>query len=115
MDRLPGRADEIPEDPLGQALPGFAVAAGLGGDRWEFMVVAELLEPIDGVVAGVVIGEDLGEEDAQGDPGGVDPLAPQMVDVTASGLDEGPRENPEEGEPLLLYELVSEVIELVAR
>ena len=115
MDRLPGRADEIPEDPLGQALPGFAGAAGLGGDRGEFLIVGELLEPIDGVVAGGVIGEDLGEEDAQGDPGGVDPLTPPMVDVTASGLDEGPRENPEEGEPLLLDELVSEVMELVAR
>ena len=114
MDRLPGPSDQIPEDPLGQALPGLAVAGGLGGDRGESLVVAELLEPIDGVIAGVVVGEDLGEEDAQGDPGGVDPLPPEMVGVAASRLDEGSREELEEGEPLLLCEVVSEGIELVA-
>jgi hypothetical protein len=93
-DRLPGPADEIPGDPLGEALPGFAVAARLGGDRWESVVRAELLEAVDGVVAGVVIGEGLGEEDAQGDPRGVDPLTPGIVGKTARGRDEGPGKEP---------------------
>jgi hypothetical protein len=79
------------------------------------VVVAELLESVDGVVAGVVIGEDLREEDAQGDPRGVDPLPPRMVDVTAGRLDKGPRQDPQEGESLVPDELVSEGIELAAR
>jgi len=58
--------NQIPEDPLGQTLPGLAKAGRAGGDRGEPPVVAELLEPVDGVVAGVVVGEDLGEEDAEG-------------------------------------------------
>ena len=62
MDRLPGAADQIPGELLGQALPGLAVAGRLGGDGGEPPVVAELLEPVDGFVAGLVIGEDLGEE-----------------------------------------------------
>jgi len=94
-------------------LPGLAVAGGLGADLGEALVVAELLEPVDGVIAGVVVGEDLGQEDAQGDPGGIDPLPPEMVGVAASRLDEGPREETEEGEPLLLGDVISVAMEWV--
>ena len=61
---------------LGQAGAGLAVAGGLGGDGGESGIVAELLEAIDGVVAGLVVGEDLREEQSEGDPGGVDAVAP---------------------------------------
>jgi len=95
-------------------LTGLAVAGRLGSDRGKPLIVAELLEPIDGVIAGVIVGEDLGEEDAQGDPRGVDPLPPEMVASPTSLLDKRPREDLEEGEPLLLPESVSQGIELVA-
>lgn len=75
------------------------------------MIVAEFLEAIDGVVAGVVVGEDLREEDAEGDPGSVDPLTPGMIVFAAGGLDESPGQVFEEGESLLVAELVSEGIE----
>jgi len=114
MDRTTGLTDEVPHDRLGQAPAGLAVAARLGADGGEPLIVAELLESIDGIVAGVVVGEDLGEEDAQGDPGGVDSLPPEMAAVTARGLDEWPREEVEEGEPLLLTELLAQGIESVA-
>jgi hypothetical protein len=35
----------------------------------------------------VVAGKNLGEEQAQGDPRVVDPVAPEMVAATAGGLD----------------------------
>jgi hypothetical protein len=91
--------NQIPEDPLGQTLPGLAIAGRVGGDRRESLIVAELLKPVDGVIAGVVVGEDLGEKDAQGDPRRVDPFPPPMAKVTASRLNESPGEDPEEGEP----------------
>jgi hypothetical protein len=93
--------DQIPEDPLRQAFPGLAVTGRLGGDFGESLVVSALLEPIDGIIAGVVVGENLGEEDAQCDPRGVDSLPPRMVGVAASRLDERLRQELEEGEPLL--------------
>ena len=58
--------------------------------------MAVLLEPLDGVITGVVIGEHLREEQAQGDPGGVDPVAPPMMAATAGRLDGGAREEFEE-------------------
>jgi hypothetical protein len=106
--------DQIPEDALGQMLPGLAVTGRLGGDRGESLVVSKLLESVDGVIAGVVVGENLGEEDAQCDPRGVDPLPPRMVGVAASRLDVRLRQEIEEGEPLLLCELISVGTELVA-
>ena len=76
---VPVLSDQVPGERLGQALTGLAVAGGLGGDRGELLIVAELLEPIDGLIARLVRGEDLGEEDAQGDPRSVDSIAPAMV------------------------------------
>jgi len=113
MYRFSCPINQVPEGPLGQTLPGLAVAGRLGGDLGESLVVEDLLEPVDGVIAGVVVGEDLGEEDAQGDPGGVEPCPPGMVGVAASRLDERPRQELEEGEPLLLREVISAGMELV--
>src|SRR5512135_3472172 len=78
------------------------------------LIVAELLEPLDGVITGVVIGRDLGEKDSQGNPRGVDAFSPAMVAKSAHLLDECPREDLEEREPLLLGELVAQGIELKA-
>ena len=114
MDRLSGPADEIPGQLLGQTLAGLAVAARLGGHRGKALIVAEFLEPLDGVVTGVVIGKDLGQEDPQGNPRGVDAFSPGMVAESARLLDEVPREDFEERQPLLLAELVSQGIELLA-
>jgi len=111
MDQSSNPPEEIPEDRLGQALSSFAIAGGFAGDGGEPLIVAELLEAIDGVVAGVVVGEDLREEDAEGDPGSVDPLTPGMIVFAAGGLDESPGQVFEEGESLLVAELVSEGIE----
>ena len=77
--------------------------------------MAELLESVDGLLAGMAVGEDLREEEAQGDPGEVDPLAPLMAEGSAGGLDRGPREDREEGEALLPRELIAGGDELVAR
>jgi hypothetical protein len=63
----------------------------------------------------MVVGEDPRENEAHGDPGGVDPLPPQMVAVAVRGLDDSPREDLEEGEPGLLPELVPKANDLVAR
>ena len=100
---------------LRQALACLAVAGGLGRDRGEALIVAVLLEAVDGVITGVVVGEDLGEEETEGDPGGVDPLAPGVVAVTARGFDERPREELEEGKSLILIELIPHGIEPAAR
>src|SRR6516165_3365781 len=115
MDRAPGAADQLPEDPLGQVAPRGAVAGRLGGDRGEPLVVADLLESIDGLITGVVLGEDLREEEAQGDPGRIDPLAPPVVEGAASRRDEGPREDREEGETLPPGEPIAHADEWVAR
>jgi hypothetical protein len=61
---LSGPADELPGQFLGQPLAGLAVAARLGSHRGKALIVAELLEPLDGVVTGVVIGKDLVEMSA---------------------------------------------------
>jgi hypothetical protein len=97
-------------------LTGFAVAGGESGDRRECLIIAVLLEPVDGVVAGVVSGEDLREEEAQRDPWCIDTFTPLMIAMTANGLHERPREDREEREltPLPL-ELVSLKYKLVAR
>ena len=108
MNRSTGASDEVPEEGFGQPLAGLAVAAGVGGDRVQTLVVPELLEPIDGVIARVVIGEDLREEDVQGDPRGVDPLPPVMAEATTGGLNEGAREGVEERESGLSCQAVSE-------
>src|SRR5512147_3278151 len=113
LDRLPGPADEIPGELLGQTLAGLAVAARLGSHRGQALIVAELLEPLDGVVTGVVIGKDLGQEDPQRNPRGVDAFSPGMVAASARLLDESPREDREERQPRLLAELVSQGIELL--
>ena len=78
------------------------------------MIEAVLLESIDGIIAGMVVGEDLGEEDRQRDRRGVDALAPEMMAVAASRFDELPRKEFEEGESLLLLELIAQGIELAA-
>ncbi len=90
MDRSSGLADEVPEDGFGQARSGLAIAGGVGRDGGQAPVVSELLESIDGVVAGVVVGEDLREEDPEGDPRCVDPPTPGVVSLAAEGLDAGP-------------------------
>jgi hypothetical protein len=59
MNRLTRASDEIPEEILGQTLAGVAVAAGVGSDRGQSLIVSKLLEPIDRIIARVVIGEDL--------------------------------------------------------
>jgi hypothetical protein len=114
MYRFSDPINQIPENPFGQTLPGLAVAGRLGADRGESLVVSKLLETIDGFITGVVVGENLGEEDAQCNPRGVDPLPPRMVGVAASRLDVRLRQELEEGEPLLLCELISVGTELVA-
>src|SRR5512135_2918937 len=114
MDRLSGPADELPGQRLGQALAGLAVAARLGGYGGETLIVADLLEVLDGVVTGVVIGQDLGQEDRQGNPRGVDAFSPDMVAEPARLLDERPREELEERQPVLLAELLAQAIELLA-
>jgi hypothetical protein len=114
LDRLSGPADELPDQPFGEALAGLAVAAGLGGDGGEALIVTELLEALDGVVTGVVIGEDLGQEERQGNPGCGDAISPDRVAESARPLDEGPREEPEEGQPLLVAQLVAQGIKLLA-
>jgi hypothetical protein len=48
-------------------MPGVAVAAFRGGDPWEPVIAAVRLESIDGIVTTVVIREDPGQEDGQGD------------------------------------------------
>jgi hypothetical protein len=78
-------------------LAGLAVTSRVGRDLGEALIVAGLLEPLDGVIAGVIIGEHLREEQAQGDPGRVDPLSPPMMQATAGRLDAGAREEVEEG------------------
>jgi hypothetical protein len=83
LDGFSGASDQVPDELLRQALSCLAVAGGLGRDRGEALIVAVLLEPVDGVITGVVVGEDLGEEETEGDPGVVDPLAPGVVAVTA--------------------------------
>lgn len=98
MDRSSGLADEIPEDRLGQARSGLAVAGGVGRDGGQAAIVSELLESIDGVVGGMVVGEDLREEDAQGDPRGLKPLTPEVASIAADGLDAGAGEMIEEGQ-----------------
>jgi hypothetical protein len=115
MDRAAGAADQLPEDPLGQVAAGGAVAGRLGGDRGEPLVVAGLLKSIDGLVTGVVLGEDLREEEAQGDPGRIDPLAPPMAYGAASRRDDGAREQCKEGEALPPGELIAGGDELVGR
>jgi hypothetical protein len=115
MDRLPGpAADEIPGELLGRPLAGLAGAARLGSHRGEPLIIAELLEPLDGVVTGVVIGKDLGQKDPQGNPRGVDAFSPGMVAESARLLDESPREDLEERQPLLRAELVAQGIKLLA-
>ena len=115
MDRSSRLSDQVPGERLGQAPTSLAVAGGVGGDRGELLIVAALLESIHGLIARLVRGKDLGEEDAQGDPRRVDSIAPAMVETTASRLDRGPGEEPEEGESLLLAELLAQGLELVAR
>jgi hypothetical protein len=114
MDRLSGPADELPSQLLGQTLAGLAVAARLGSHCGKALIVAKLLEPLDGVITGVVIGKDLGQKDTQSSQRCVDILSPWMVAVSARLLDESPREALEERQPLLLAELVSQGIELMA-
>jgi hypothetical protein len=58
--------------------------------------VAEFLEPFDGLIAGMIVGDDLREEQAQGDPGAIDPVSPLMAAETAGRLDGGAREEFEE-------------------
>jgi hypothetical protein len=85
---LSGASDKVPDELLRQALSRLAVTGGLGRDAGEALIVAVLLESVDGVITGVVVGEDLGEEKTEGDPRGVDPVAPEVVAVTTRGFDE---------------------------
>src|SRR5262249_30001790 len=115
MNRVPGPADQLPEEALGQAESGIAVAGRLRRDRGESVVMAELLEAVDGLVAGMVVGEGLREEEAQGGPGESDALAPLMAEGAAGRRDCGPREDGQEGEPLLPCELIAGGDEWVVR
>jgi hypothetical protein len=67
-------------------------------------MISILLESIDGVIAGLVFGEDLGEKDAQSDPGSVDPFSPAMALPATCGLDVGFGEMIEEGQSLPAFE-----------
>jgi hypothetical protein len=58
-DGSPGLADQVPDDRFGEALAGLARAARLDARRGEPLIVADLLEAIDSVVTGVVVGEEL--------------------------------------------------------
>lgn len=115
LNGLSGPSHQVPDHRFGQPLTGFAVTGRLGRDCGEPLVIAELLKPIDGVIAGGVVGEDLGEEEAEGDPRRIDLLSPHMIAATASGFDKVLRENSQEGKPLGLLESVSLRLELVAR
>jgi hypothetical protein len=85
---LAGASDQVPDELRWQAVSRLAVTGGLGRDGGEAPIVPVLLEPVDGVITGVVVGEDLGEEETECDPGSVDPLAPEVVAMTARGVDE---------------------------
>src|SRR5262249_53313012 len=93
---------------------GLAVAAGLGVHGGGGLIEAELLEAIDGVITGMGIGEDLGQEDRQGYPRRVDTISPDMVAESARPLDKGPREELEERQPVLIAKLVVQGIESLA-
>jgi hypothetical protein len=51
------------------------------------VIVSVLLELLEGFIAGVIAGEDLGEEQAQSNPRCIDPVSPEMVAATAGRLD----------------------------
>ncbi len=88
-------------------MAGLAVAGRLRAHGGQALIGAELLEAFDGVVAGVVIGEDLGQEQAERDPGGVEAVPPGMMTAAAGLLDGVAREELEERQPLLVSELVA--------
>ena len=111
---LAGLADEFPDDLLGEAVPGLAIAGRAGRDTRKLLVIAILLESVDGIVAGLVVGEDLREEDAEGGPRREDPIAPRVAAFTTRGLDEFRRQRIEEGKSLLPPELLLLGLELVA-
>jgi len=101
---MTGRAGSPSPRSVGRA----TALIGVGSDHGESLVEAAFLQSIDGLIAGRFGGEDLREEQAQGNPRLVDPIPPPMVEVTASGLDDGDGEEVEEGESVLLVELIAE-------
>jgi hypothetical protein len=113
MDRSPGAPDQVPEEDLGEPLPGLAVTGRGSGHPGQTAIETILLEPIDGLITGVIIGEDLGEEEGQCDRRGVDPLAPEMMALSAGRLDQILREELEEGESLSLLEPIAKGTNLV--
>jgi hypothetical protein len=109
-----GASGEVPDEFLGQSLSGLAVTPRVRGDRGEALIVAEFLESLDGFIAGVIVGDHLREEEAQGDPGTIDPVSPLMTAETAGRLDGGAREEVEKREAVSSAEPVSNGMDLVA-
>src|SRR5207248_1296667 len=81
LDRLAGLPDQLPGEGLGQAVAGLTIAAGLGGHGIPPAIGAVFLQAVHGFGAALVLGEDLGEEEAQGDPWDRDAIAPARVAV----------------------------------
>ena len=100
---------------LGTPLPCFAVAAGFGRDRREFIVASGPLKTIDRVISRQVVGEDLGEEEILGNPKGVDAPSPNMAKAPTHRLDRGERQGVEERKPNLWRPVVANGLKLVAR
>src|SRR5262249_17939351 len=71
-----------------------------------------LLEPSDGIIAGVVLREDLGQEDPQSDRRGVEALAPEMMAAAARRFDALTREQLKKRESCVVLELIAYRIEL---
>ena len=75
--------------------------------------MSELLKPIDCVIARVVVGEDLGEEEAQSAPRGLDLFPPTMMAATTSRLEKSTREDVEKRESILSCQTASNGMDLV--
>ena len=75
LEAVGGVADQPGQERLGEPLAGLAVAAGVGRAGGQPAGGAPGQEPGDGGEAGVVVAEELGEEEGEGDQGGEDPVA----------------------------------------
>src|SRR5262245_15393593 len=79
---------QLGQDGLGQAGAGAAVGAGVGRARGQAGGDAPGQQAGDGLAAGVVGVEDLGEEGPQGGGGGPDAVAEEVAKVTTGAVDE---------------------------
>jgi hypothetical protein len=113
-DRIPGLPNQLPTELLRKALRGLTITRSLYRDLWQSLIIAALLEAIDGLIAALFSKQDLREKDDQGDPRRVDAGSPLMTDIMAGGLDHGPGEKFEERQPMFLGELIAERLELEA-